>query len=87
MHTGVDLSANSGAPIFATADGWVTLTKFDEAKGNFVQIKHSEVYVTQYSHMASFKVMQGEMVKKGQGKHGATINDLYLGVFFSAEKN
>ncbi len=66
MHTGVDLSAKKGAPIFATADGWVTLTKFDEAKGNFVQIKHSEVYLTQYSHMASFKVMQGEMVKKGQ---------------------
>ncbi|HNP19457.1 MAG TPA: M23/M56 family metallopeptidase [Fulvivirga sp.] len=66
MHTGVDLTAKSGTPIFATADGWVTLTKYDEAKGNFVQIKHSEVYTTQYSHMASFKVLQGEMVKKGQ---------------------
>ena len=27
-----------------------------------------------------------EMVKKRQGKHGATINELYFGVFFSAEK-
>jgi len=66
MHTGVDISAKKGTPIYATADGFVTYAKDDGDWGNHVQIKHSDKYITTYAHLNDFRVLNGELVKKGQ---------------------
>lgn len=66
MHTGVDISAEKGTPIYATADGFVTYAKDDGDWGNHVQIKHSDKYITTYAHLNDFRVLNGEFVKKGQ---------------------
>ncbi|WP_185152853.1 M23/M56 family metallopeptidase [Fulvivirga aurantia] len=66
FHTGIDLVAKPGTPIFATADGEVVIATSDEDRGNYVQLKHSEIYQTQYAHMSRFVVVAGESIKKGQ---------------------
>lgn len=66
FHTGIDIMAKSGTPIYATGDGSVELAQYDDKKGYFVKISHSEKYQTQYNHLKSFAVFKGSLIKKGQ---------------------
>lgn len=67
MHTGVDFSATRGTPIYATGDGVVRLveTSFG-GYGKQIQIDHGYGYITLYAHMESFKVRQGQKIKRGE---------------------
>lgn len=68
MHTGLDFSAATGTPIYATGDGRVSFAGFDNAGGygNHVIINHGYGYETLYGHMTRMKVRRGERVKRGQ---------------------
>jgi murein DD-endopeptidase MepM/ murein hydrolase activator NlpD len=67
MHTGLDFAAAIGTPIYATANGRVATTAFDEGSyGNHVIISHGYGYQTLYGHMVRIKVKPGEVVKRGQ---------------------
>ncbi len=67
MHTGLDFAAAIGTPIYATADGKVVSTAFDEGGyGNHVVINHGYGYQTLYGHMVRIKARPGEAVKRGQ---------------------
>jgi murein DD-endopeptidase MepM/ murein hydrolase activator NlpD len=67
LHTGLDFAAPMGTPIYATADGTVTNTSFDDGGyGNHVIINHGYGYQTLYGHMVRIKIRQGEQVKRGQ---------------------
>ena len=65
-HTGVDLSADRGAPIKATGNGKIVFAGTSGGYGNVVRIKHG-IYETVYAHLSRFsnKVYTGGYVKQG----------------------
>ncbi|MCC7402732.1 MAG: peptidoglycan DD-metalloendopeptidase family protein [Chitinophagaceae bacterium] len=67
MHEGLDFSAPAGTPIYATADGIVTVAgNTQNGYGNHVVINHGYGYETLYGHMLRVKVKPGQQVKRGQ---------------------
>lgn len=73
-HSGVDLGADEGVDVVATADGVVVETTFNDLKGNFVVIRHGDQFTTQYYHLLKSTVTKGATVKKGDviGHVGST---------------
>ncbi|MBN8575642.1 MAG: M23 family metallopeptidase [Cyclobacteriaceae bacterium] len=65
-HNGLDFTAPTGAPIYATGDGSVNLAQYSETLGNMVFIDHGYGLQTRYGHMTRFIVSAGEKVKRGQ---------------------
>ena len=74
FHSGIDLSANRGTPIKATADGTVTSAAYQGNYGNAVVIDHGFGLATRYGHMSGFRVRAGQTVRRGEviGYVGAT---------------
>lgn len=75
FHRGLDYAGAWGSPIYAPADGKVTLVGPNYTLlGNCVIINHGEGLTGLYLHMSSINVKEGQMVKKGQviGKIGNT---------------
>jgi murein DD-endopeptidase MepM/ murein hydrolase activator NlpD len=67
LHAGLDFTAASGTPIYATADGVVRDAGFNTGGyGNRVLIYHGFGYETTYSHMYKIKARVGERVKRGE---------------------
>lgn len=67
MHAGLDFAAAIGTPIYATADGTISSSGFDDGGyGNHVIINHGYGYQTLYGHMVRIKSHPGEKVKRGQ---------------------
>ena len=75
-HTGVDIGASYGSPIYAANGGTVTLAGWNSGYGNCVIIDHGGGKATLYGHMSSIGVSTGQSVSKGQqiGKVGSTGN-------------
>lgn len=73
-HTGVDIAAPKGTPIYATADGVVSGENPGGGYGICVVISHGYTYKTLYAHMSKKTVRPGQHVKRGQviGYVGAT---------------
>ncbi len=73
-HTGIDISADKGQPVYATADGTVQSAGWNGDYGNVVAINHNFGLVTRYAHLSAFSVWPGERVERGQvlGQVGAT---------------
>lgn len=65
-HHGIDLAAPTGTPVYATADGTVSMAKFFGSYGNYVQIEHGGDMQTRYAHLAQIAVPDGVRVTKGQ---------------------
>lgn len=67
MHAGLDFAAPQGTPIYATADGTVTLAgNTGDGYGNHVIIDHGYGYETLYGHMYKVKARKGRRVKRGE---------------------
>ncbi len=67
LHAGLDFTAPSGTPIYATADGTVGDAGFHTGGfGNRVVINHGFGYQTLYGHMSKIKARVGEKVKRGE---------------------
>lgn len=66
FHTGVDLAAPKGTPIYAMRDGTVTTASKTSVWGNYVVINHGDGYSSLYAHMTKYTVSYGQTVKKGQ---------------------
>jgi len=67
MHAGIDFTAPSGTPIYATADGTVSLSgNVGSGFGNHVIINHGYGYETLYGHMVRVKSRTGQKVKRGE---------------------
>lgn len=67
MHEGVDFTADTGTPIYATGDGVVTRAERNrQGYGIMVEIDHGYGYTTKYAHMSEFKVRKGQKVSRGE---------------------
>ena len=75
-HLGTDYAAPYGTEIRSVSDGVVTASAYNGGNGNFVKVKHDNVYETQYLHMSRFAkgIRPGVRVRQGQtiGYVGAT---------------
>lgn len=67
FHQGLDFTAPSGTPIYATADGVVQAAGFNtDGYGNKVVINHGYGYQTLYGHMVRVKAKVGQRIKRGE---------------------
>ncbi|MDP1568634.1 MAG: M23 family metallopeptidase [Vicinamibacterales bacterium] len=64
-HPGLDISADRGSPVYATADGTVRHSSYQGAYGNLVIVDHGFGLETRYGHLSAFKVKAGDTVKRG----------------------
>lgn len=65
QHNGIDLAAPTGTPVYATADGRVSMAQWYSSYGNYVQIEHGGSLQTRYAHLSAYTVRDGDMVRKG----------------------
>ncbi len=65
-HKGTDYAAGRGTPIWSTADGVVIKSGYTRGNGNYVKVKHTNKYTTQYLHMNKRAVKVGQRVKQGE---------------------
>lgn len=68
LHSGVDLAAGYGTPIYAAGDGVVEDAKWFSGYGRYVAIKHVNGYETAYGHMSKIAdgMAPGVRVRQGQ---------------------
>lgn len=88
-HTGIDLAALNGTKIYASADGKVILSKYDNGYGNRVIIEHSNGLLTSYSQCSELLVKEGDTVKAGDliAKVGSTGNSTGSHLHFEVLKD
>lgn len=78
LHSGIDMTARQGTPIYATGDGVVRVASRNPkgygGYGVVTVIDHGFGFQTLYAHMASVKVRPGQHVKRGEqiGTVGST---------------
>ncbi|MBF4519185.1 M23 family metallopeptidase [Flavobacterium sp. ANB] len=66
MHNGMDFTASTGSPVYATGDGVVA--RADDAAsgfGNHVVIRHGFGYESLYAHLSKYNCRAGQHVKRG----------------------
>ena len=74
FHKGLDLSAPTGTPIYATADGVVSFAGRYPLRdsvawwrfGNVVVINHSDRFITIFGHCDTVKVRAGQKIRQGE---------------------
>ena len=66
FHAGMDFSAKTGTPIYATGDGKVfKVSKSKRGYGNHIVIDHGFGYKTLYAHMSKTAVKRNQKVSRG----------------------
>ncbi|MDR2910039.1 MAG: M23 family metallopeptidase [Bacteroidales bacterium] len=69
FHYGMDFTATTGTPIYATGDGVVTeiggSSRSRVGFGLEIIIDHGYGYETRYAHLSAFKAKRGQSVKRG----------------------
>ena len=77
-HRGLDYAAGMGEPVFAAADGRISLvgrvSEGFELHGNSIGIDHGQGVTTMYIHLSEIDVREGQMVRAGDivGRVGST---------------
>jgi murein DD-endopeptidase MepM/ murein hydrolase activator NlpD len=80
FHSGLDFAGRTGTPVYATADGVISMAYVDARLGRVVVVDHDVqetdegggtytrkgVYRTEYGHLDRMLVQVGERVKRGQ---------------------
>jgi hypothetical protein len=64
-HEAVDLAAQEGAPVRATADAVVTQRGNDRTYGRFLLLRHGQGYESYYGHLQDWNVASGDSVRAG----------------------
>ncbi|WP_055046427.1 M23 family metallopeptidase [Devosia sp. A16] len=91
MHTGVDLAAKTGTPIYASGDGVVEKAQWVSGYGKYVEIKHVNGFETGYGHQSRIAdgIKPGVRVRQGQiiGYVGSTGNSTGPHLHFEIKVN
>lgn len=67
MHAGMDFTAPTGTPVYATADGTVISVKSNTGGyGMCIDIDHGYNVTTKYAHLSKFLVKEGQKVVRGE---------------------
>jgi murein DD-endopeptidase MepM/ murein hydrolase activator NlpD len=66
MHTGLDIAAEHGKPVYAPSDGTVVFAGPEGTYGNVMVIDHGYGIKSRYGHLAKILVKPGDRVKRGQ---------------------
>lgn len=90
FHAGMDFSARTGTPVYATGDGIVE--KADNSLsgyGNLIVVRHGFGYETYYAHLSKYKVRAGQIVKRGDiiGYVGSTGRSEAPHLHYEVHKN
>jgi murein DD-endopeptidase MepM/ murein hydrolase activator NlpD len=64
-HDGIDISADRGQPVFATADGIVVRAERAGNLGRAVYMVHRFGYETRFGHLSKILVEEGREVRRG----------------------
>ena len=64
-HEGLDIAADYGAPVSATASGTVTRAGWVDGYGYLVEVKHDGDITTRYGHNSAILVTEGQQVEQG----------------------
>lgn len=65
LHAGVDLTAATGTPIYASGSGTVIFSGVQTGYGNVVKVNHGYGYMTVYAHCSKLLVETGQKVNRG----------------------
>ncbi|MFK5959039.1 MAG: M23 family metallopeptidase [Lutibacter sp.] len=89
-HYGMDFSAPTGTPVYATGDGIVK--RADQRASGFgkhIEINHGFGYITLYAHLSKYNVKKGKHVKRGDliGFVGTTGRSLGPHLHYEVHKN
>lgn len=90
FHAGMDFSAKTGTPIYATGDGVVERAdNTASGYGNHIVIRHGFGYETLYGHLSKYKVRAGQKVKRGDviGYVGSTGRSEAPHLHYEVHKN
>jgi murein DD-endopeptidase MepM/ murein hydrolase activator NlpD len=67
MHEGIDIIADVGTPVYATADGTVQYVgRTEGGYGTVIEISHGYGFVTLYAHLSEVRARTGQSVKRGE---------------------
>ncbi|MGH2749750.1 MAG: murein hydrolase activator EnvC family protein [Actinomycetota bacterium] len=74
LHTGIDIGAGYGSPVYAAGGGTVVFAGTMSGYGNAIVVDHGGGVGTTYNHLSGFSVGQGSRVSRGQtiGSVGCT---------------
>lgn len=75
-HTGLDIGAPEGEPVYAPVSGVVIFAGEMNGYGNYIKIDHGNGVVTAYAHLCDIFVEEGDAVPEGSviGEVGTTGN-------------
>ncbi|HUF24591.1 MAG TPA: M23 family metallopeptidase [Vicinamibacterales bacterium] len=65
-HAGLDISADKGKPVRATADGTISESGWSGNYGNMVLVGHRFGLSTRYGHLSRLAVARGQFVRRGE---------------------
>ena len=66
-HSGIDIGAGYGAPIYAANNGVIVSKGYSGSYGNCILVNHNNGFYTMYAHMSAFEnVSVGETISRGQ---------------------
>jgi murein DD-endopeptidase MepM/ murein hydrolase activator NlpD len=89
LHTGIDLRAATGTPVYASGGGVVIFAGWKTGYGNTIVIDHGGSLATLYAHNSALLVANGATVKRGQriSSSGCTGNCTGPHVHFEVRVN
>ncbi|MDH6355964.1 hypothetical protein M2132_002315 [Dysgonomonas sp. PH5-45] len=74
FHSGMDFTAKTGTPVYATGNGTVIHADWRQGYGNTIVVDHGYGYQTLYAHLNAYDVKAGQKVTRGDkiGEVGST---------------
>ena len=89
FHKGMDFTAPTGTPIYASGNGKVIRSSRSATYGRVVYIDHGYGYRTIYAHMSKIKAKRGQSVKRGDliGYVGNTGRSVSAHLHYEVRKN
>lgn len=74
FHAGVDITGEQGDPVYAAAEGTVTESDYDSAKGHYIVIDHLGGLQSVYMHLSDREAETGDAIRRGEriGQLGST---------------